>query len=225
MKNFKAFTLAEILLTVGIIGVVAALTMPTLSQNYFRQTKAVQLRKATTDITNAIDDLILNEDKSLLSQTSICSADGVQNFIKKYLKIVKTCSANTSGCMSNRYSSIDGTKSERYGCTVDSYVLANSVAICATYSSDKIDIYIDTNGPAKPNIGGRDMFHVYILKDGQIFDSAVGSSVTCNMTSNSGVCIPPSSYKYSDAIATCKSNVYGAGCYSALTLNSWKMEY
>lgn len=32
--NKKAFTLAEVLITLGIIGVVAALTMPTVIQNY-----------------------------------------------------------------------------------------------------------------------------------------------------------------------------------------------
>ena len=32
--KFKAFTLAEILITLGIIGVVAAMTIPTLITNY-----------------------------------------------------------------------------------------------------------------------------------------------------------------------------------------------
>ena len=38
MINKKGFTLAEVLITLGIIGVVAALTIPTLVQNY--QTKS-----------------------------------------------------------------------------------------------------------------------------------------------------------------------------------------
>ena len=33
-KNKSAFTLAEVLITLGIIGVVAAMTIPTLVQNY-----------------------------------------------------------------------------------------------------------------------------------------------------------------------------------------------
>lgn len=36
MKNY-AFTLAEVLITLGIIGVVAAITMPSLIANYKRQ--------------------------------------------------------------------------------------------------------------------------------------------------------------------------------------------
>lgn len=32
--NFKAFTLAETLITVGIIGIIAALTLPSLIENH-----------------------------------------------------------------------------------------------------------------------------------------------------------------------------------------------
>ena len=34
MKNKLAFTLAEVLVTLGIIGVVSAMTVPTLMQNF-----------------------------------------------------------------------------------------------------------------------------------------------------------------------------------------------
>ncbi len=45
----KAFTLAEVLITLGIIGVVAALTMPTVIQNYKKKQAVTQL-KATYSI-------------------------------------------------------------------------------------------------------------------------------------------------------------------------------
>lgn len=43
----KGFTLAEVLITLGIIGVVAAMTMPSLIQNYRK-------KEATTRIKNSI---------------------------------------------------------------------------------------------------------------------------------------------------------------------------
>lgn len=43
-KKF-AFTLAEVLITLGIIGVVAALTMPSLIQNHKKQTTLSKLKK------------------------------------------------------------------------------------------------------------------------------------------------------------------------------------
>ena len=42
MSKKKAFTLAEVLITLGIIGVVAALTMPSLMSNYRRKVAETQ---------------------------------------------------------------------------------------------------------------------------------------------------------------------------------------
>lgn len=43
----KAFTLAEVLITLGIIGVVAAMTLPTLVGEYQKKQTATQLKKFT----------------------------------------------------------------------------------------------------------------------------------------------------------------------------------
>lgn len=43
----KAFTLAEVLITLAIIGVVAAMTMPSLIQKYQEQKRVTQLKKHT----------------------------------------------------------------------------------------------------------------------------------------------------------------------------------
>lgn len=45
-NNKVAFTLAEVLITLGIIGVVAAMTLPTLIANYQKRQTVVQLKKS-----------------------------------------------------------------------------------------------------------------------------------------------------------------------------------
>ncbi len=45
MKNKKGFTLAETLITIGIIGVVAALTIPTMMSYYRKKVKSTRLKK------------------------------------------------------------------------------------------------------------------------------------------------------------------------------------
>ena len=50
----KGFTLAEVLITLGIIGVVAAMTLPTLIQNYKRHEVETRLAKFYTTINQAI---------------------------------------------------------------------------------------------------------------------------------------------------------------------------
>jgi prepilin-type N-terminal cleavage/methylation domain-containing protein len=42
----KAFTLAEVLITLAIIGVVAALTIPTVVRNYQKTQTVTQLKKS-----------------------------------------------------------------------------------------------------------------------------------------------------------------------------------
>ena len=47
------FTLAEVLVTLGIIGVVSAMTVPTLMQNYQRKSYVTQLHKVYNGIIQA----------------------------------------------------------------------------------------------------------------------------------------------------------------------------
>lgn len=71
--NYKkfGFTLAEVLITLGVIGVVAAMTMPTLIKNYKKHVTISKLKKAFTFINQVYKmsyvnnvDLINNEDDS-----------------------------------------------------------------------------------------------------------------------------------------------------------------
>ena len=53
LKNKKAFTLAEILITLGIIGVVSAMTMPSLIQNYREKQTVTAVKKAYSEFSQA----------------------------------------------------------------------------------------------------------------------------------------------------------------------------
>lgn len=54
MKNFNAFTLAEVLITLGIIGVVAAITIPTLIQQHRKQVIETRLKKFYSSVNQAV---------------------------------------------------------------------------------------------------------------------------------------------------------------------------
>ncbi len=96
-KNFQshiAFTLAEVLITLGIIGVVAALTMPILVQNHRKQVTVNKLKKFYTNINNAIGmvEAEYGEPKNwvLNCNTTTCDYDTAlkwwNDYIGKYLK-------------------------------------------------------------------------------------------------------------------------------------------
>ena len=63
LKNF-AFTLAEVLITLAIIGVVAAMTIPTLINNYQKKQTVTQLKKAYTTLANVVYMSNLNNDSA-----------------------------------------------------------------------------------------------------------------------------------------------------------------
>lgn len=54
LKNKTAFTLAEVLITLGIIGIVAALTLPALNQHYKRQEVETRLQKFYSTMNQAL---------------------------------------------------------------------------------------------------------------------------------------------------------------------------
>ncbi len=93
----QAFTLAETLITLGIIGVVAALTISALVKNYQEKSWKTSAEVFDKKLTDAIE--LMNTNDELAGYNS------TENFLKafsKYAKIIKTCDeANLEGCWSN----------------------------------------------------------------------------------------------------------------------------
>ncbi|MDR1327671.1 MAG: type II secretion system GspH family protein [Heliobacteriaceae bacterium] len=90
----KAFTLAEVLITLGIIGVVAALTMPALISNYKKKVLLTRIKKFYSAYTQAYNMKIANDgelDVSML--TAIDDPDVATEFFnvnyEPYMKIVE----------------------------------------------------------------------------------------------------------------------------------------
>ena len=92
----KGYTLAEVLITLGVIGVVAAVTMPTLVTNIQEQVRKEQVRTVKYKLTKATDKM-----KSL-DKIGPYDAPATKNFVnelKKHMTIAKICdSGNLSEC-------------------------------------------------------------------------------------------------------------------------------
>ena len=69
-----AFTLAEVLITLGIIGVVAALTLPTLISNYKKQTYVTGLQKAYSVLNNMTKEAMAKDDVTNFLDTQLMQA-------------------------------------------------------------------------------------------------------------------------------------------------------
>ena len=91
IKQHNAFTLAEVLITLGVIGVVAAITMPTLVANIQERVRKEQVRTVKYKLTKATDKM-----KSL-GKIGRYDAPATMNFVnelKKHMTIAKICDSS-----------------------------------------------------------------------------------------------------------------------------------
>ena len=102
----SAFTLAEVLITLGIIGVVAALTLPSLIANYKNKEYATRAKHTYSLISQAIQkyqaDAGVAGDVSGLFDTSKTSEEVLLNF-SKYFDGAKICLNQSGNCGKFRY--------------------------------------------------------------------------------------------------------------------------
>ena len=88
-----AFTLAEVLITLGIIGVVATLTLPTLIQHHRKTVIETSLKKFYTTINQAVELSIIDNGETSSWKFADTEAEvGIfyNTYFKKYLKDVKS---------------------------------------------------------------------------------------------------------------------------------------
>ena len=87
--NKKAFTLAEVLITLGIIGVVAALTIPTLINNYQTKSWATASQVFEAKFTEALK--TMNVQGQLGKYGKYDSTEGFVEELQKHFKTTKVC--------------------------------------------------------------------------------------------------------------------------------------
>ncbi len=145
----RAFTLAETLITLTIIGVIAAMTIPTLVSKYQKHSYVTGLKKAYSTLSNAMT-LAMHDDEVWEYWNGDISCYGsTNNIIKKYMKVVKTCDSNNwEECVEVNENGrpIQGV----YG-NDDIFVTADGMTWSSSFS-------VDINGKKGPNRWGRDIF-------------------------------------------------------------------
>ncbi len=112
MKKYIGFTLAETLITLGIIGVVAAMTMPILIGNYQKQTTVNKIKKFYTNI-NQVMQMAIADNGEYSAWSYETSEEFYNKYVKPYIKNVdKTDSIHMYGDFSNgiRFVFSDGTQ-------------------------------------------------------------------------------------------------------------------
>jgi len=87
MKKQKAFTLAEVLITLAIIGIVATLTIPTVINNYQKRWYSIALKKRYSELTQVVRLSTIENGESANWDWSLSEEEMVTKYIAPYLKV------------------------------------------------------------------------------------------------------------------------------------------
>lgn len=190
----KGFTLAEVLITLGIIGIVALMTLPALIENHQRKTLYSQFKKSYGVFQTALN--TVNAENGIAyecyaapyisnqweTRTSQCK-DFWTNVLSKY-KILKECGYHQRGCKGSGILPAYKTKSQVLasgGKTNEKYPACNFpmgeytgyylndgsllyVYNYPSYNGLSITFALDVNGKKGPNKWGYDMFYLTLYR-------------------------------------------------------------
>ena len=122
----KGFTLAEVLITLGVIGVVAALTLPNLLQNHQKKVFVTQLQRTVNLVSNSATALMGDNNAASLADSYLVAVaskgddDKLQydtknaqgKFMSTYFKVARDCGMdNRAACLGDTYYSLDRSQS------------------------------------------------------------------------------------------------------------------
>ncbi len=189
MKQKKSFTLAETLITLVIIGVISAITVPLLINNYNEQVTVSKVKKFNSTFANAINLAISAngpvEGWDLEAQGGDWDSNSANKFaqyIKPYLSIINDCGTDTNTCMETAvYKMLNGYTTNSYSTNSGYYkMILNDGSLiwfrtagneCSGTGADGTQgicayVWIDVNGTKMPNQIGKDTFNLRIKSDG-----------------------------------------------------------
>ena len=175
-----AFTLAETLVVMGIIGVVAALTIPNLNQSTGDREKVAKVKKIYANLEDAYGratavygpvtewlTLDLDENGNIDNEAR---TNRFAERITEFMKISKDCGLDGTGCFANNYKTlVEGDEkpspAEDGDIPMRMFLLADGTALAIKAGSFVVDI----DGPKGSNTYGKDYFRFLLSSRNENF--------------------------------------------------------
>ncbi len=230
----KGFTLAEVLITLGIIGIVAALTIPTLVSNYQKRVTATELKQAYSVFYQVLEHseidngpintwkIVENPSDSATMQSIYLRKKYIEPYFKnikyvrydKYDNVVYNAAGATLGsCFPNW--DIDNSCTSRGWCF---WLCKHPAQATSINNLNYLYLLVDLNGIKKPNRTGRDIFYFAINKNkasGQALINGYVFGINKNSTE-------------SQLLDKCNSTdtsswLNGSACTELIMRNNWKI--
>ncbi len=229
MKKF-GFTLAEVLITLGIIGVVAAITLPSLNTAIQKNKVGPTLRKFVNTMENANDHLFANSGSDMITDVA-SNTNNYLNAIRTQLK------GSIDNIDSPSIKSFDGTDLEDYNNIVStSFIFEAGDAMAVEFLSNELNtasvnlpykraiahILYDMNGFEKePNRLGKDIFIFVLDNNGSIIPRGGRTELKAYGTQNETT----PRWQNSSTCGNGNTTDNGEYCAGSVADNDWKVIY
>lgn len=240
MKKY-GFTLAEVLITLAVIGVIASMTIPGLLSSSNKAQYEVGLKKAYTVVNQALR-LMALENGGLSSIFSGSLASQGDEF-SSYFNVTKNCSNSVNqDCMSVFNLAYDGSSAPNdlnTGAAYYKFVTADGMIFVLNSFSNECttdyglnanspstrscgQLFVDINGKKGPNFFGRDVFDFYITNNRAPMLYAYGSQ---EVDFGTGVTEGDGYWNFGGANKCSPSAKYGRDCTGRIIEKTWVMDY
>ena len=234
MKKFRknlAFTLAEVLITLGIIGIVAAMVIPSLINAYQKHVTVTRLKQTYAQITQAVK---LSEADNgditgwdMGTATLHKRAEGIEfanKYILPYLKYSYICNNTKSYCNDIIIKNIKGDNTDSAFKNDFAIALMNGTIIRLDPRDTYTFITVHINGGSSSNIIGKNVFSLLLKKDLKISNYVIvkepgiyfmGEGYTREYLTSSG---------YSRYLCSKQGALFaGNYCGALIKLDGWKI--
>ena len=216
----KAFTLAEVLITLMTIGIVAALTIPSVITNYQKMQTETKLKKVYQTLANMIELAKadngdpLNWDWSETYNSECNSPEKIVGIFNKYLNIAQEFPKEYGCFKSHDAKLLNGELADsKYRYALADGTLIHFIAGGYAWNDDPwMWIQFDINGLDKPNTYGKDIFNIFFYAKRGL-DSADWVSDFTSYKNRSR----------EDVIESCKSSYISTYCFDLIKDNGWKI--
>lgn len=232
-KEKFAFTLAEVLITLGIIGIVAAMTIPTLIRNYQEKELVSRWLRVYSLLTQAYQSL--QYEYGDFNKWHNTDAEDVYEKFKEKMKYSADCPKGTSNnsCfpIDVQYSDLTGTVlgSGAILANLEQYPairLVTGESILFYNPSNIVDILVDLNGNSGPNKMGVDLFYFSLGKEIKKSEIVDGATVTVVVGVSDTQRVRPSAhYDWVDNYTLCDPNAQSAIWTKGASCGFWIQRY
>jgi prepilin-type N-terminal cleavage/methylation domain-containing protein len=168
LTDKNAFTLAEILIVIGIVGVISAITLPTLITSYQKKLVALQVKKAYSVLSEAVKRSEYDNDSTSGWDMKLSADEFTSKYLAAYLPIARTNAKAIHNSINYKF--LNGNQFNlAILTTASSSVLVlkdgSFLFVDGWSNGEQRGIAIDINGYSAPNTRGKDVFEFLITKD------------------------------------------------------------